>query len=72
MDLYDRQRRLTNAEHIQKTSIENKARQEEVDLEKRAVAMDVLETMQRDSQMRLAFLKRWTMIDSLAYEQSIA
>jgi len=71
LDLYDRQRRLTNAEHIQKTSIENKARQEEADLERRALAMDAMEAMQRDSQMRLAFLKRWTMIDSLTYEQSI-
>lgn len=71
LDLYDRQRRLTNLEYIQKVSIENKARQEETDLGKRAAGMDFLEAVQRDDEMRLGFLTRWTMIDSLAYERSI-
>lgn len=71
LDLYDRQRRLTNAEYIQKVSVENKARQEKSDLGKRAKGMDFMEAMQADAEMRLGFLTRWTMIDSLAFERSI-
>lgn len=71
LDLYDRQRRLTNIEYIQKGSVENKARQEEPDLDKRAKGMDFMEMLQADAEMRLGFLKRWTMIDSLAFESSI-
>jgi 3-(3-hydroxy-phenyl)propionate hydroxylase len=72
LDLYDRQRRLTNTEYIQKVSIENKERQEETDLAKRAAGMDFMELLARDDDMRVGFLKRWTMIDSLAYANSIA
>ena len=36
------------------------------------MAMDALEAIQHNDEMRLGFLKRWTMIDSLAYAQSIA
>lgn len=71
LDLYDRQRRLTNTEYIQKVSIENKERQEETDLAKRAAGMDFMELLARDDDMRVGFLKRWTMIDSLAYANSI-
>lgn len=71
LDLYDRQRRLTNIECVQKDSVENKARQEEPDLAKRAMGMDFMEAMQGNADMRLGFLKRWTMIDSLSHAGAI-
>jgi hypothetical protein len=67
-ELLDRQRRLTNTEYIQK---ENKERQEETDLAKRAAGMDFMQLLARDDDMCLGFLKRWTMIDSLDYANSI-
>ena len=71
LDLYDRQRRLTNLEYIQKVSVENKARQEEADLGKRAMAMDFMQMMQSNAAMRMGFLTRWAMIDSLVYARAI-
>jgi hypothetical protein len=37
----------------------------EADLGKRAAAMDFMEQMAQNNDMRLGFLKRWTVIDSL-------
>jgi 3-(3-hydroxy-phenyl)propionate hydroxylase len=71
LDLYDRQRRITNAEYIQKMSIENKQRQEATDLALRNAGMDALELMQANADMRFGFLRRWTMIDSLDFAAAI-
>jgi 3-(3-hydroxy-phenyl)propionate hydroxylase len=71
LDLYDRQRRITNAEFIQKVSIENKQRQETIDLSLRSGAMDALQAMQTNDDMRFGFLRRWTMIDSLNFAGAI-
>lgn len=72
LDLYDRQRRITNAEYIQKVSIENKKRQEATDMGARNAGMDAMQQMKANDEMRLGFLRRWTMIDSLDYAQAIA
>jgi 3-(3-hydroxy-phenyl)propionate hydroxylase len=71
LDLYDRQRRITNADYIQKVSIENKQRQETTDLAARNAAMDFMHAMEKNEDMRLGFLKRWTMIDSLDFAAAI-
>ena len=71
LDLWDRQRRLTNLEYIQKVSVENKARQEEADLGKRAIGMDFMHMLQSHAAMRMGFLTRWVMIDSLVYARAI-
>lgn len=71
LDLYDRQRRLTNWEYIQKISIENKKRNEETDLEKRAKVMDTLSQTVTDDERHRAFLHRWSMGESLEYAASI-
>ncbi len=61
LDLYDRQRRPTNVEYIQKVSMENKKRNEEMDLAVRAATFDGMETALSDDKSRFAFLYRWCM-----------
>ncbi|KQX22636.1 hypothetical protein ASD39_08235 [Sphingomonas sp. Root50] len=72
LDLYDRQRRQTNWEWVQRVSVENKERNEETDLTKRAAAMDHLERVAVDDEARLAFLYRWSMGESLDYAANIS
>ncbi len=71
LDLYDRQRRITNWEYIQKISIENKKRNEETDLAKRAVAFDTLERTLADPETGFAFVNRWAMGESLDFASKI-
>ncbi|AJA09496.1 hypothetical protein SKP52_13040 [Sphingopyxis fribergensis] len=71
LDQYDRQRRKTNWEWVQRVSVENKERNEETDLDKRSAAMDHLEQVAADDDMRAAFLYRWSMGESLTYAAGI-
>lgn len=72
LDLYDRQRRQTNWEFIQKISVENKQRNEETDLQKRAGAIAFMKSLMNDDDARFAFLDRWSMGESLNYAARIA
>lgn len=71
LNLYNRQRRSTTIDFIQKKSIENKKRQEETDLEKRRQAMAMFHSFTHDEEALLAFSKGWQMYDSLEYAASI-
>ncbi len=71
LDLYDRQRRITNWEYIQKISVENKARNEEPDLDKRRETIDFLKSLENDDDARFAFLNRWSMGESLDFAENI-
>ncbi|MFB0875312.1 MULTISPECIES: FAD-dependent oxidoreductase [unclassified Sphingobium] len=71
LDRYDRQRRRTNWEWVQRVSVENKERNEEPDLAKRAAAMDQLEKVAANDDMRFGFLRRWSMGESLDFAASI-
>jgi 3-(3-hydroxy-phenyl)propionate hydroxylase len=71
LDLYDRQRRQTNWEFIQKISVENKQRNEETDLQKRAGAIAFMKTLVDNDDARFAFLDRWSMGESLDYAARI-
>lgn len=72
LDLYDRQRRQTNWEFIQKISVENKQRNEETDLQKRAGAIAFMKSLVDNDDARLSFLDRWSMGESLDYAARIA
>ena len=71
LDLYNRQRRSTSIDFIQKKSIENKRRQEETDLDKRQEAIAMFRSFAADEERLFAFAKGWQMYDSLEYAQSI-
>lgn len=71
LDLYDRQRRLTCRDVIQKVSIENKKRNEISDLGEREKMMDHLEEVAADEEKSHEFLYRWSMGESLDYAKSI-
>jgi 3-(3-hydroxy-phenyl)propionate hydroxylase len=71
LDLYDRQRRITNTEYIQKVSVENKKRNEQTDLVVRAAAFDTLEAILANEDSRFAFIDRFCMGESLDFAKSI-
>lgn len=71
LDLYDRQRRLTNLKFIQPISIENKKRMDETDIEKRKAASAYMESLVDDDEARRQFFLRFAMFDSLEYEKTI-
>ena len=71
LDLYDRQRRITNWEFIQRVSVENKMRNEETDIAKRRAAITYLKSLVDDDDARFAFFMRWSMGDSLDYAADI-
>lgn len=71
LDLYDRQRRRTCIDYIQKMSIENKKRNEVTDLKERNKIIDQLESISSDEDKLHKFLYRWAMGESLDYAQSI-
>jgi 3-(3-hydroxy-phenyl)propionate hydroxylase len=71
LDLYDRQRRITNWEYIQRISVENKKRNEEPDVAKRKAAMAFLRSLVDNDEARFAFYERWSMGESLDYAATI-
>ena len=71
LDLYDRQRRITNWEYIQKISVENKKRNEEPDLAKRSEMMSFMRSLENDAEARFDFLNRWSMGESLDFAERV-
>lgn len=71
LDLYDRQRRITNVEYIQKVSVENKKRNEVTDLAEKAAALDALEKTLADEDSRFAFINRFCMGESLDFAANV-
>jgi len=71
LDLYDRQRRITNWEYIQKISVENKQRNEETDPAARRGNIDFLNSLKDNDDARFGFLHRWSMGESLDFAESV-
>lgn len=71
LDLYDRQRRITNWEYIQKISVENKQRNEETDPAARRGNIDFLNSLKHNDDARFGFLHRWSMGESLDFAESV-
>jgi len=71
LDLYVRQRRLTNIEFIQKVSIENKERMDNRDYDTRMANRRYMESLEHDDEARRQFFLRFAMFDSLKYAASI-
>lgn len=65
LDLYDRQRRLTNVEYVQAITIRNKKLLEERDPEVRAQRLDEMRQTAADREKHRAFLLNSSMINSV-------
>lgn len=71
LDLYERQRRLTNIEFIQKVSIENKKRMDNTDYDTRMEGRKYMESLVDNDEERRQFFLRFAMFDSLEYARGI-
>jgi len=65
LDLYDRQRRITNKEFIQAQTIQNKKNLEEKDMAARQKRMDELRRTSEDPELARAFMLRSSLIASV-------
>jgi 3-(3-hydroxy-phenyl)propionate hydroxylase len=65
LDLYDRQRRITNKEFIQAQTIQNKKNLEEKDLTARQKRMEELKRTSEDAELARAFMLRTSLIASV-------
>lgn len=72
LDVYSRQRRLTNIEYIQRVSIENRAAMQETDLQKRHTLAERFQHLETNEEARLAYMKRFAMVESLEYAENVA
>ena len=71
LDLYERQRRQTNIEFIQKVSIENKKRMDNNNYDDRMANRKYMESLEHDDEARRQFFLRFAMFDSLDYAAGI-
>jgi 3-(3-hydroxy-phenyl)propionate hydroxylase len=65
LDLYDRQRRITNVEYVQAITIRNKKMLEERDPEIRARRLEEIRETAADPEKHRAFLMNSSMINSV-------
>ena len=65
LDLYDRQRRITNVEYVQAITIRNKKMLEERDPQVRAQRLDEMRETAADPEKHRAFLMNSSMINSV-------
>lgn len=71
LDLYDRQRRLTNIKYIQATSMENKKRIDESDDDAHRERMKMMAVVGKNPEAGRKFLRRFLMIDGLEESYTI-
>ncbi|MDN3309768.1 NAD(P)/FAD-dependent oxidoreductase [Microbacterium oryzae] len=72
LERYERRRRQLNIEFVQQQTIDNKRRLEETDPEVRAARLDELAAIAADPERMRAFLRRTSLLDSVAKSRATA
>jgi len=72
LNRYERRRRQLNIEFVQQQTIDNKKRLEETDPEKRQARLDELTAISEDPERMKAFLRRTSLLESVAKAKAIA
>lgn len=71
LDRYERRRRRLNIEFVQQQTIDNKKRLEETDPEKRRARLDELTAVAADPERMKSFLRRTSLLESVAKAKAI-
>ncbi|OZM77069.1 NAD(P)/FAD-dependent oxidoreductase [Pseudonocardia sp. MH-G8] len=71
LDRYERRRRTINIEFVQQQTVDNKQRLEEKDPVKRRARLDRLTEISNDAQAQRRFLRRTSLLDSVARARDI-
>jgi 3-(3-hydroxy-phenyl)propionate hydroxylase len=72
LDRYERRRRRLNIEFVQQQTIDNKKRLEETDPEKRRARLDELTAVAADPERMKSFLRRTSLLQSVAKAKATA